>query len=109
MDMQLPGSVAMFFALSNGQGGGTVPACFAADAVVTDERRNHCGIAAIEAWLREARAAFDYTSEPREVERTDDGIRVVARVVGNFPGSPVNLAHDFVLDPDGRIARLAIH
>jgi hypothetical protein len=109
MDRQLPESVARFFALCNGQAGAGVATCFVDDAVVTDERRTHRGVAEIESWLREARAAFDYTSEPAGIEPTADGIRVQARVVGNFPGSPVNLAHDFVLAGDGRIERLDIH
>ena len=70
------------------------------DAVVVDERQTYRGHDAIQSWRREAREKFEYTVEPVNVSRQGDRITVMANVVGNFPGSPVQLDHVFELAGD---------
>lgn len=82
-------------------------AVFTLNAVVFDEGKTHRGHAAIEAWQRAARDAFDYCVHPIEVLTEGDRVIVTTNVVGNFPGSPVMLTHTFGLAGD-KIATLEI-
>lgn len=107
MTLHLPDVVATYFEISNGDDVSRIAACFCADATVVDESRTHQGIEAIESWQREARQAFTYHVEPLEAVHDDGRLIVTARVVGDFPGSPVNLHHVFSLQ-DGRIRSLEI-
>ena len=45
---------------------------------------------------------------PLAVESENDRTRVVARVAGNFPGSPLDLTYRFRLDGDRQIRALEI-
>ncbi|KAF1005278.1 MAG: hypothetical protein E5299_02271 [Burkholderia gladioli] len=56
----------------------------------------------------ETSTKYDYTSEPISVDGNGTKFVVTAHVVGNFPGSPVDLRYVFVLK-DNAIARLEIH
>mgnify|MGYP006170217087 FL=1 len=84
-----------------------VARCFTAQAVVKDENRTHTGLAAIRAWKAAASAAYTYTTEPQALAFTDGVHTVTGHVVGNFPGSPVDLRYHFRLER-GRIASLEI-
>ncbi|PKM24579.1 MAG: polyketide cyclase [Gammaproteobacteria bacterium HGW-Gammaproteobacteria-13] len=107
MTLQLPDAVQTYFAVSNGGDISRLAACFCADASVTDENRTHHGIAAIAAWQQQARQAFTYSVEPLAATQNDDSLSVTARLVGNFPGSPVMLNHRFLLQ-DSQIRALEI-
>ncbi|WP_296269441.1 nuclear transport factor 2 family protein [Pseudomonas sp. UBA6323] len=107
MNLQLPEAVNTYFAISNGDDPARLATCFHPDARVIDEKRTHQGIDAIVAWLREARQASSYRVEPVEVSPRGEGLSVTARVVGDFPGSPVLLKHLFTLT-DGQIRSLEI-
>ena len=61
----------------------------------------------IEQWKLEATAKYHYTSEPLSVDVSDPNVTVIARVAGEFPGSPVDLRYHFTLEGD-KIARLEI-
>jgi hypothetical protein len=61
----------------------------------------------IEQWKLEATAKYHYTSEPLSVDVWDPNVTVIARVTGEFPGSPVDLRYHFTLEGD-KIARLEI-
>ncbi|WP_081760349.1 nuclear transport factor 2 family protein [Bordetella petrii] len=100
MALSLPDPISAYFELSNGSDTVRVDYCFTQDAVVVDERRTHRGHEAIQSWKREARKKFEYTVEPVNVSREGDRITVLANVVGNFPGSPVQLDHVFELADD---------
>ena len=106
LSLSLPAPVAAYFSADQGDGD-AVARCFAEDAVVTDERRTHVGREAIRRWKTEASSKFSYTTEPFAVDEQADGVVVSAHVVGNFPGSPVDLRYAFVLEGD-RIAQLEI-
>ena len=107
MNLQLPDAIQTYFAVSNGGDISRLAACFCAHASVTDENRTHQGIAAIKAWQQEARQAFTYSLEPLAATQKDDTLSVTARLVGNFPGSPLQLNHLFLLQ-DGQIRSLEI-
>lgn len=107
MNLHLPDAVQTYFAVSNGGDISRLAACFCAHASVIDERRTHRGIAAIEAWQQEARQAFTYSVEPLTATQQGDSLNVTARLVGNFPGSPLQLNHLFLLQ-DGQIRSLEI-
>lgn len=107
MSLSLPSAVSTYFAISNGADIAQVAHCFTQNAFVADEGQIHRGHVAIQRWQVTAQKKFAYTVTP--VSMTQDGARlsVIARVAGNFPGSPAQLGHGFDL-ADGRIAALEI-
>lgn len=100
MNLQLPEAVNTYFAISNGDDPARLATCFHADATVIDEKLTHQGIEAIVAWQREARQAFSYRVDPVDASQRGERLSVTARVVGDFPGSPVLLKHLFALTDD---------
>lgn len=81
--------------------------CFTPDAVVRDERRTHAGHEAIRAWKQHVDATVTYRIAPMGVTRYGERHRLLAKVSGDFPGSPVELMYLFDV-VDGRIAALEI-
>lgn len=107
MTMQLPPPISRYFEADRGEPVEAVLACFADEAVVKDEGRVHRGHDAIRAWKIGATKKYNYTVEPFAIE-TDKGRQVVtSHLVGDFPGSPVDLRYFFVLDGD-KISELEI-
>lgn len=104
--LNLPDPVAAYFAADR-QGADAVARCFITKGVVTDEGRTYIGLDAIKAWRLAASSAYEYTSKPVAVERHDGVCLVTSRVVGNFPGSPIELRYGFRLER-GLIASLEI-
>ena len=104
--IDLPAPVAAYFAADT-TGAEAVAQCFADDAVVIDERREHRGRTAIARWKTETSAKFRYTVERLGVHVSADQTTVTGRVTGDFPGSPVELQYRFTLEGD-KIARLEI-
>lgn len=102
----LPPPIARFFAHESVDPQ-AVARCFADDAVVRDEAREHHGRAAIAAWNADAVAKYGITTEPLGAETTGPRTAVTARVSGTFPGSPIQLRFVFTLAGDS-IARLEI-
>ena len=80
---------------------------FSPSSVVRDEKLDHRGPVAIRAWMEETAARYDDRAELLTTTNSDDGVEVVARVFGNFPGSPVDLRFKFTLN-GGQIRRLEI-
>ncbi len=81
--------------------------CFTEQPVVKDEGHTYCGRAAIRAWKEAASAKYRYTCEPLSCERTGEETVVICHLVGDFPGSPVDLRFIFKLEGD-QIASLEI-
>lgn len=100
MPVSLPVPIAAYFEAGNQADIARITQCFAPDATVQDEARTHRGHAAIVAWQTEVRKAFDYHVEPLDASQDGDHVVVTTRVVGNFPGSPVQLQHVFSLAGD---------
>ena len=106
MTLKLPKPVAAYFAADRADGE-AVSRCFAENAVVKDEGRTYNGRAAIKKWREEASAKYEYTCEPLAGEDKDGKIIVTCRLIGNFPGSPVDLRFAFEL-VDKQIVSLEI-
>ena len=100
MNIELPDAVAAYLAAEKAKDAATLGRCFREDGVVRDEGREHRGVAAIEAWHREANAQYRYTVEPLDASAGGSGAVVRARVVGDFPGSPTVLRYHFTLEGD---------
>lgn len=67
--------------------------CFTSDAEVEDENRIYRGIDAIREWKRSTHAKYEYTVTPLGLTRHEDDFRMLANLVGTFPGSPVQLIY----------------
>ena len=109
MATDLPDNLLQYFAAQNAHDVDSMVARFAPEAEVKDEGRTYAGRDAIREWMRETSAKYHVSVEPLSTTEKDDVLTVVARVAGNFPGSPANLTYDFVLDRAGLIQRLEIH
>ena len=107
MPISLPKSVAAYFAAEKAGDANAIARCFTNDGVVRDEGGTFTGKAAIERWNADARAKYHHTVVPLSATESDGVIVVLARVAGDFPGSPVELQHAFRLD-GGQIASLEI-
>jgi hypothetical protein len=86
---------------------GAVADCFTDTAAVTDEGKTYRGQNAIREWKTASSKKYSYTVDPFSVEEAGGLTVVTAHVVGNFPGSPVDLHYSFKLD-HGLIASLEI-
>ena len=99
MTLDLPKPIAAYFTADQGDSE-AVAQCFTNNAVVKDEGHTHRGRAAIKKWKTDASAKYQYTSDPFACEEKDGKILVTSHLVGNFPGSPVDLRYFFKLEGD---------
>ncbi len=106
MSVDLPTPIAAYFAADKGDAD-AVAGCFTENAVVLDEGHTHNGRAAIREWKAETSRKYIYTCEPFASEEQDGETIVTCLLIGNFPGSPVNLRFFFRLDGD-KIASLRV-
>jgi len=104
--LNLPKPIAAYFTADKGDGE-AVSQCFTENAVVKDEGHTHKGRAAIKEWKTDASAKYEYTCEPIACEEKEGKTVVTSHLVGNFPGSPVDLRFFFKLEGD-KIASLEI-
>jgi len=107
MNVQLPRPIAAYFEADRSRDAVAVAACFSDDAVVKDEHKIHTGQDAIRRWKAEASSAYSYTVEPFKLSTEEGRTVVTGQVVGDFPGSPIDLRYLFRLEGD-RIAALEI-
>lgn len=106
MSLPLPAPIAAYF-VADKNDGEAVARCFTDRAVVKDEGHVHVGRAGIAAWKTAASVKYNYTSEPAAMIVEGEKVIVTACLVGDFPGSPVDLRYFFTLDGD-KIAALDI-
>lgn len=104
---ELPPAIARYFATEAGTSADVLAACFAPDAVVRDEAREHRGLIAITAWRQATQAATPFTTQVLSWHEREGRILVATEIAGQFPGSPIALRQEFTLE-QGRIAALAI-
>ena len=104
--LNLPKPIAAYFTADKGDGK-AVSQCFTENAVVKDEGHTHKGRTAIKEWKTDASAKYEYTCEPFACEEQDGKTVVTSHLVGNFPGSPVDLRFFFKLE-GGKISSLEI-
>jgi len=104
--LHLPKPVAAYF-IADEVDGEAVSQCFTANAVVKDEGHTHKGRVAIREWKADVSTKYKYTCEPLACEEQDGKTVVTSHLVGDFPGSPVDLRFFFELEGD-KIASLEI-
>ena len=104
--LNLPNPIAAYFTADKGDGE-AVSQCFTEKAIVKDEGHTHKGRAAIKKWKTDASAKYEYTCEPLACEEKDGQTVVTCHLVGNFPGSPVDLRFFFKLEGQ-KIASLEV-
>jgi hypothetical protein len=107
MSAKLPEPIAAYFEAANAQDIDGVAACVSDDAVVRDEGREWRGIVAIREWAEEASRKYRPTANVIDEAVMAGKTIAMARVSGNFPGSPVELLYVFTLGGE-KIARLEI-
>jgi len=107
MTAKLPRVLAEYFAATNAHDVEAMIAAFTEDATVHDEGRDHVGVSAIRAWMKETIEKYDYKVEPIESSRNGSSAVVLVSLRGKFPGSPITLQYAFVLSGE-RVAHLEI-
>ena len=106
MPMDLPNPISKYYEADR-RDSSAVYEYFTEDAVVRDEGNTYLGRGAIHEWKRGSSKRYTYTVEPFALEEVEGKTVVTAHVVGNFPGSPVDLRYFFGLRGD-KIASLEI-
>lgn len=107
MTVNLPKIIEDYFAADRDGGADAVVACFTDDAVVKDEGTTHVGREAIRHWKAGSVKKYTYTVEPFLIATENGKTLVTSHLVGDFPGSPVDLRYFFVFR-DAKIAELEI-
>jgi ketosteroid isomerase-like protein len=107
MAIPLPKIIEDYFAADRNGGADAIAACFTQDAVVKDEGKTHVGLDAIRQWKVGSVQKYSYTAEPFSIATENGKTVVTSHLVGDFPGSPVDLRYFFVL-ADARIDELEI-
>ena len=107
MNIDLPEVIDAYFKADKKGNAKAISECFTQDAVVVDEGNTYNGRDAIRQWMGTASTNYTYTVEPFALAQEDGRTVVTSHLVGNFPGSPVDLRYSFVLK-DGIIAELEI-
>jgi hypothetical protein len=107
MTAKLPRVLADYFAATDAHDVGAMIVAFTEDATVHDEGRDHVGVFAIRAWMKETIEKYDYKVEPIESSRNGSSAVVLVSLRGKFPGSPITLQYAFTLSVE-RVARLEI-
>jgi hypothetical protein len=107
MSIRFPKPIAAYFAAEKAGDASALARCFTNDGVVRDEGGTFSGRAAIERWNADARSKYHHTVTALSRSEADGAIAILARVSGDFPGSPLELQHVFRLDGD-QIASLDI-
>jgi len=93
-------SIIQYYFESDRQTAEAVVACFTEHGVVRDEGREYVGHKAILGWKQQASTQYEYHVEPLSIDVQDGQHLVIARVEGNFPGSPINLHYAFQLNDE---------
>lgn len=104
MGIELPIAIAGYFDADRAGDAGAVADCFTTDAVVRDEGHTYTGRDAIRAWKANASTEYSYTVEPFAIADEGERTVVTSHVVGDFPGSPVDLRYLFTLADDQVVA-----
>lgn len=81
--------------------------CFSESAVVFDEGKTHNGRKQIEHWIADANERYKATMKPVSFEEKETESLLKAEVSGNFPGSPLVLSYQLLIQ-DGQIYSLKI-
>ena len=107
MTVHLPASIAAYFTADRESGPQAVADAFTEDGVVHDEGKSHQGREAIRQWKAGTTQKYTYTTTPFFIATEDGKTQVTCHVIGDFPGSPVDLRFFFVLEND-KVAQLEV-
>lgn len=107
MQDSMPQPIKLFFYSDKTNDIQSLDRCFLDNAVVKDEGHRYTGLDAIKKWLANGKQKYEYTCEPFNIQPEDEKIVVTSHLVGNFPGSPLDLRYFFILEGD-KIAALEI-
>jgi hypothetical protein len=105
--ISLPGAVARYFEASNRFDAESAAACFAPNAIVRDEGHTQVGRDAIKVWVSQTSENYRPQTTVIGARENGDKMTLDVRVVGQFPGSPVDLKFEFSLRNDA-IVQLTI-
>lgn len=94
--LTLPEPIAKYFASEHNTE--ALAQCFKVDAILKDDGHTYEGVDTITAFLAAASVKYNATTVPVDMKDNDGFHVVLAKVSGNFPGSPVNLSYRFGLD-----------
>jgi len=97
LKLDLPAAITAYVNAANAQDADAVARCFVDDALVLDEGVERRGAAQVRAWAAEVSEKYRPVLEPLSMAAAPVGIVVVGRVVGDFPGSPIDLRYVFEL------------
>lgn len=107
MSIELPKIISDYFEADRSRNAEAVSRCFTETAVVRDEGNTYTGRDSIRRWKVGASKKYIYTVEPFSIETEGGRTLVTSHLVGDFPGSPVDLRYFFVLE-GGKIAELEV-
>ena len=107
MSIDLPDVIDAYFKADKKRNAGAISECFTPDATVVDEGNTYTGRDEIRQWRTTTSTKYTYTVEPFSLAEEGGRIVVTSHLVGDFPGSPVDLRYFFVLKDD-LIAELEI-
>jgi hypothetical protein len=107
MSIFLPPPIDHYVKAENSGDVETLAECFAPNAVVRDENHTYEGLASIKRWRMETKKKYKHSIVPLDVAHRDGKTVLKAELSGDFPGSPITLGFNFVLER-GRIVSLEI-
>ena len=107
MALDVPEPVAEYLAAEEAKDADALSRCFTEDGTVHDEGQDYYGRDSIRQWKQVAGVNYRYVLQTVNVQTFGDRVTVRAQLIGEFPGSPVELDHIFKLSGD-KIASLEI-
>src|ERR1700751_5268962 len=96
----MPQPVMAYLASEEAKNAQALSRCFAEDGTVHDEGKDYHGRAAIERWKEAAAAKIWCGLHPISAQTQGERTTVLARLPGDFPGSPGGLNHIFTISHD---------
>ena len=107
MPLDLTPPISTYFETRNAHDAAATAALFTEDGRVHDERNDHRGLEAIQAWAEETSRQYQMTQTPLSAREEDGATVVTAEVAGTFPGSPIELSFRFAVEGE-RVRELRI-
>jgi len=96
----LPKPITVYIEAENSGDISLFDQCFIDDAIVRDENETHTGLDAIKKWKAETKKKYQHTVDLLKIEKKEGKILVTNELIGNFPGSPIELDFVFTLQGD---------
>jgi hypothetical protein len=96
-EKEMPQIIDAFIKAQNSHNSADFTALFTSDAEVYDEGQKYTGNVEIKKWNEETIKKYSTTNTLTNYEIIEDKIRLVLKVSGTFPGSPVNIVYVFTI------------